>query len=161
MSRRWWWILGGAVLVLVWAMAVSPGPQEPGDQDGPNLVQLRRDPTLPEQDAKSQAEHARRVAEQINGVDEVWVAVVDNTAYVGIELGEGIDEERAERIERTVVEQIVSRVDKVDQALASTDPAVVGRMKEISEGLAEGRPAAAYREELEDLSGRMRARLHE
>ena len=86
---------------------MSPGKEEPGNQEGPDLVQLRRDPVLDDGDAMGQAEQAERVAEQINGVDKAWVAVVDKTAYVGIELGEGVDEERANRIERTVVEQIV------------------------------------------------------
>jgi len=161
MNRKWWWVLGAALAVLVWAMASAPGAREPGNQEGPNLVQLRRDPVHSEGDATSQAEHAQRVAKQVNGVDEAWVAVVDNTAYVGIELGEGVQEERAERIERTVAEQIVSRVDKIDQAFASTDPAIVGRMREISRDLAGGRPAPAYREELERMSARMRARLHD
>lgn len=161
MNRRWWWILGGLALALVLAMTMSPGSEEPGNQEGPELVQLRRDPTLKDRDSLAQAEHAERVAEQVNGVDEAWVAVVDNKAYVGLQLGEGVDGERAERIERTVAEQIVSRVDEVNQALVSRDPAVASRMREISQDLAEGRPASTYREELERLGSRMRARLHE
>lgn len=161
MNRRWWWILGGIALVLVFAMMITPGQEEPGEQDGPNLVQLRRDPTLDEQDSLGQAEQAERVVEQINGVEEAWVAVVDNTAYVGIELGEGVDEERADRIERTAVEQVTSRVDRINQARATRDPAIVGRIREISQGLAQGRPESAYREELQRLSDQMRPRLHE
>jgi len=161
MDRRWLWLLGAAAVAVVVAMAIFPGSREPGEQEGPSFVQLRRDPTHEEEDRIAQAEHAQRVAEQINGVDEAWVAVVDGTAYVGIELGEGVDGERAERIERAVVEQIVSRVDKIDQAMASRDPAIVGRIREISRDLADGRPASVYREELERLGRNMQARLHE
>lgn len=161
MNRRWWWLIGGVLLVLILAMTASPGPKEPGNQEGPNLVQQRRDPTLDEQDSLGQARQAEIVVEQINGVDRAWVAVVDNRAYVGIELGPGVDEERAERIQRTAAEQVTSRVDKVDQTLTTTDPAIVGRIREIREGLAQGRPDFAYREELQDLGERMTARLHE
>ncbi len=161
MNRKWWWVLGAAVggaCVGDGERSRSVGAGQPrGPQPGP----AARDPVHSEGDATSQAEHAQRVAKQVNGVDEAWVAVVDNTAYVGIELGEGVQQERAERIERTVAEQIVSRVDKIDQAFASTDPAIVGRMREISRDLAGGRPASAYREELERMSARMRARLHD
>lgn len=161
MGRKWLWFLAGAALALVIAMAWMPGSREPGNQNGPNLVQLRRDPTHEQGDHRAQAEHAERVAEQVNGVDDAWVAVIDGTAYIGLEMGEGIDGVRAEQIEKAVAEQVTSRVDKIDQALVSSDPAIVGRLREISRDMAIGRPASAYREELQDLGSRMRARLHQ
>lgn len=161
MNRIWWWLLGAVAAVLIVAMAALPGAEEPGNQEGPGLVQLRRDPTLDERDSLGQARQAERVVEQINGVDRAWVAVVDRTAYIGIELGPGVDEERAQRIERTAAEQVTSRVDKVNQALATVDPAIVGRLREIRDGLIEGRPESAYRGELERLAERMRPRLHD
>lgn len=160
MGRRWLWVLAAGALALVAAMAAMPGSREPGGQEGPRLVQLRRDPVHEEGDRRAQEEHAQQVVEQINGVERAWVAVVDRTAYVGVELGPGVDQERAERIERTVTEQIVSRVDKIDQAFASTDPGVAGRIREISRELAAGRPESDYRAELEELAGRMKARMH-
>ncbi|MGI6605021.1 MAG: YhcN/YlaJ family sporulation lipoprotein [Firmicutes bacterium] len=126
----------------------APPPQ------GPNANEPM--PTETKEVAALQDKLAREAA-SVAGVKRAWVALSGNTALVGVELES--DAPRGQDDAAGLKNDISSRVRRADPRIknvaVATDDATVARVRQIAEGVKEGKPVKTFTEDLNDLMKRM------
>jgi len=113
-------------------------------------------PTETKEVAALQDKLAREAA-SVAGVKRAWVALSGNTALVGVELES--DAPRGQDDAAGLKNDISSRVRRADPRIknvaVATDDATVARVRQIAEGVKEGKPVKTFTEDLNDLMKRM------
>ncbi|MBU4533980.1 MAG: YhcN/YlaJ family sporulation lipoprotein [Firmicutes bacterium] len=156
-NRKIYWV-GAILAVFVFttlagcsaARRPAPPEQTPGTPPGARQA-LPTDP----REATGLAQKMVREAEKVEGVESATVVLAGSTAYVGINVERGTEDRQTEQIKRTVATRIKNADNRIARVLVTTDPNLITRLEEISQGVAQGRPVDAFTDELRELNQRM------
>jgi|GEM_PF-4840097 len=96
-----------------------------------------------------------RACEQVPGVDNATVVVTGNTAYVGIDLDENMNVTNDVDIRNQVVQKIRAAGDDINTVYVSAEPDFMDRIKNVGNGLRNGRPIDAFTTELREMIQRV------
>jgi YhcN/YlaJ family sporulation lipoprotein len=131
--------------------------QKPAEKPAPGPTNPKV--TTPAPDSSQQV--ARRVvtaAEAEKGVRDATAVVAGKTIYIGLDLNANLDKSTSAQVERNVLNRIKKMQPNYAISIAS-DIDTVTRLKNISDGIAQGKPLSSFKNELEDIGTRMRPRV--
>lgn len=107
-----------------------------------------------DQDANEVAHRLAKLAIREPQVNDATVIVFGNYAIVGIDVEATLDRSRVGTIKYSVAEAL--KDDPMGKnALVTSDPDLVQRLREINEDLQKGRPIKGFAEELSDIVARI------
>jgi YhcN/YlaJ family sporulation lipoprotein len=101
------------------------------------------------------AERISTAVEQIQGVENSTVVVTGNTAYVGIDLEQSPRTANERDIKREVAQMIKSQGGDINTVYVSTEVDFMDRLRNVGEGLRNGRPVDAFTTELNEMVRRI------
>ena len=91
----------------------------------------------------------------INGVSNAYVALANNTAYVGLETRPELGAERL----KTVKEEVSDRIKRADRRVinvyVTTDEAALGIIKKVARGVANGTPVSEFTWDITEIERRL------
>ncbi len=106
------------------------------------------------------ADRMAEVASEVNGVDNATAVIVGGTAYVGLDLDTRVNRREADAVEDEVARR-VNRVVPRYHVIVTSDADLLGQLREMDNGLRNGRPADDYRNQLSAIDDRLaEARTH-
>ena len=148
-------ILGMALLFTGCAAAKKPMPQEQPETKAPNSITAPNySPTTRNQNYPYDvAERAIEQANQVEGVHDSAVVISGNNIYLGLDLRPNLDQHRSSQIEKNVLAQ-VSEPDYT--VTVSSDPAIVTRIQQVSQGISQGKPISSFKNQIEEIGTRIR-----
>lgn len=104
------------------------------------------------------ADRFSRIATQVDGVKSATTVVqrMTNGKYtvmVGLELKSGVT--KPETIKKKVADRIKMTDHQVAKVLVTSDPQLVQRVKDIANGVIQGRPVSSFADQINELAKRM------
>jgi YhcN/YlaJ family sporulation lipoprotein len=129
-----------------------------GNADG-YMGMVNRNPNLfPNQgftDADGRdADIIANVASRVKGVDDATVVIMGGTAYVALDIDQNMSREKQMKAHKQVRLHLERKMPRYNINLTS-DAQIVSRIRNIGNGITNGRPVNDFRNELNDLGRRM------
>lgn len=138
-------------LLLLFIVVAGCGRQNAAPAPEPN-----RGPTMDQRADMGQADEAKRIAEETEGVTSAYAVVTGpSMLMVGLFLEEGMSDERATQIEDELADKIRDELDGVNRVMVTSNPDIAQRIREIGRGVEEGRPISEFADETEDIMERL------
>ncbi len=141
------------VILLVGALAGCgimrrPGPPE---QAPPGARQaLPNDP----REAGQLADRLARTAADTPGVNRATVVLAGTTAYVGLNLEEGIEGERTDAVKQKAAKRVQKAEPRIKRVMVTTDLDTFTRLERIAAGVRRGEPVSAFKREFGEINRR-------
>ncbi len=134
-------------------MDVVPGDR---DNDNDNIVDDNdndndENDVGDDQSEQEQAEEIAEIAQKVQGVKDATVLVTGDTAYVGIDIDNEIEDEQTNDLKDRVAEQIKEDEESTDRVFVSADADTVSRLQEMVDDIGEGRPVSGFLNELTEM----------
>lgn len=101
------------------------------------------------------ADQISNVVNQIQGVENATVVVTGNTAYVGIDLSQNPRTGNERDIKREVAQVVKSAGRDINTVYVSTEVDFMDRLRNVGEGLRNGRPVDTFTTELNEMVRRI------
>jgi YhcN/YlaJ family sporulation lipoprotein len=89
--------------------------------------------------------------EKVPGVKNATVLINNNTAYIGIDLDEAIEDRQITVIKDRIVNKVKDMENRITMVYVSADVDVVGRLRGYAQDIREGKPISGIFEEIEDM----------
>jgi len=89
--------------------------------------------------------------EKVPGVENATVLINNNTAYIGIDLDEAIEDRQITVIKDRIVSKVKDMEARITTVYVSADTDVVGRLKGYAQKVRDGNPISGMFEEIEDM----------
>lgn len=103
----------------------------------------------------TQSEEIARAVEQIQGVDRATVVVTGNTAYCGISMDRNARNANERDIKRDVAQMVRTTGKDINTVYVSTEAGFMDRLRNVGNGLRNGRPVDAFTTELNEMVQRL------
>ncbi len=110
------------------------------------------------QTAQERAQRLVRLAKQVPQVKGATAVVIGNIAVVGIDVVQSLDRSRVGTIKYTVAEALKEDPQGA-RAAVTADADINQRLREMNDEIRNGRPIAAFGQELADIFGRIMPQL--
>lgn len=101
------------------------------------------------------ADNIARAIEQLQGVENATVVVTGNTAYVGIDMDENTNIANARDIKREVSQKVRANATDINTVYVSAEADFMDRLRNVGNGLRNGRPVDAFTTELNEMVQRL------
>ena len=155
-------ILVGSLIVAGCQMNDNQARQQEDNQQGANVQQTQRVPETTQDDndrqnnldAQERAERLVNLATKVPQVNDATAIVMGNIAIVGIDVNAKLDRPRVGTIKYTVAEAL-KKDPQGANALVTSDPDIMQRIREMNQDIQNGRPLGGFAEELADIAGRI------
>lgn len=136
-----------------------PSTQKPSTQAPMTAPKKPVTKAITSTEAKNIADCLTKEAVKVKGVNSA-VALVDTTstrpnAYVGINLKSGIKGTETNQIKRNVETRLKKTEPRLNSVNVTSDPDLVKRIRDISRGIAQGKPISSFETELKELGRRV------
>jgi YhcN/YlaJ family sporulation lipoprotein len=163
MRRLFTLILVGSLAATGCQMNDNQARQQEDKQQGTNVQQEQRVPETTQnnnnrennnQNAHERAERLVNIATKVPQVNDATAIVMGNVAIIGIDVNAKLDRPRVGTIKYTVAEAL-KKDPQGANALVTSDPDIVQRLREMNQDIQNGRPLAGFAEELADIAGRI------
>lgn len=89
-------------------------------------------------------------AGKVEGVSQATALVADKTIYVGLEMKEKMNEQQAKSIEQSVLDRMTYLEPNYNIGVSS-DLGIVGKIKAVAMGFAQGNPLSKYSNEITQI----------
>lgn len=125
----------------------APSPV-PAPAPNPNVQ-----PKTPEQTRDTVTDLESRI-EAVQGINDAYVVVLGNVAIVGLDIKNAKQElgTNQSKAEATRIAEADSRIIK---AYVTADPDIIPRIREISQGIRDGRPVTEFLDEISEIMNRL------
>lgn len=150
-----------SILALTFTIAACQNANTPpaNEASPPQTKQtVRTKQTAPSKDknesAEATAKRLTKLALRTPQVNDATAIVLGNYAIVGIDVDATLDRSRVGTIKYTVAEALQEDPAGAN-ALVTSDPDIMQRIKEMNADIRKGRPIAGIMEELADIAGRL------
>lgn len=110
----------------------------------------------PQTPVKSTADDVARQAAKIDGVDNAYVVITGNTALIGLDLKSDITGEKTKNIKNQVA-NIAKGSKGITNAQVTSNPDLVGRIKDVAGGISKGRPLSEFTDQVKEILNRIKA----
>ncbi len=134
----------------------APGNESAPPKNQPHTQRVKQTAPAPKRNENPQATADRMVeiATRDPQVKSATAVTAGRYTIVGINVDPALDRGRVGTIKYSVAEALKEDPQGAN-ALVTADPDLVGRLKELSEDIRNGRPIAGLAEELADIAGRI------
>ncbi|WP_156779683.1 YhcN/YlaJ family sporulation lipoprotein [Desulforamulus reducens] len=102
-----------------------------------------------------QAETLAREATQVEGVKKAYVVVSGNMAVVGLDTDKDTKKAEITRIKGEVGQRLRNADGQINDVRVATDANTVTRIRNISEGITNGKPVSSFGAELNEIVRRI------
>lgn len=134
------------------ANEAAPDPRHPAERE--QRVKQTAPQAEVNQGPQETAERLVKIASQVPKVNDATAVVIGKTAVVGIDVNAALDRSRVGTIKYSVAEALKEDPQGA-RAYVTADVDIVQRLREMSQEIQNGRPAAAFAEELAAIVGRI------
>lgn len=93
-------------------------------------------------------------ANKVSGVNKATAVVTGKRIYIGLDLNAKLEASKSAAIEKTVLNQ-VKKMNPGYTVMVTSDADTVTRLKNIAQGVAQGKPLTSFTTELKDIDSRM------
>jgi YhcN/YlaJ family sporulation lipoprotein len=141
------------VILLVGALAgcgIMRRPAPP-EQAPPEARQaLPNDP----REAGRLADRLAKTAAETPGVNRATVVLAGNTAYIGLNLEEGIEGRRTDEVKEQAAKRVQQQERRIERVMVTTDMDTFARLDRIAAGIRRGEPVSAFQREFAEINRR-------
>ncbi|CCO08099.1 conserved exported hypothetical protein [Desulforamulus hydrothermalis Lam5 = DSM 18033] len=102
-----------------------------------------------------QARMLAQEAAKVEGVKSAYVVVSGNMAVVGLNIDKNMEAAQTDRIKSEVGQRLKNADRQINDVRVSTDADTVTRIRNISEGIRQGRPVTDFTKQLDEIVRRM------
>lgn len=141
-NKRWC-----AILCLILAVVLLAGCNAARKPEVNN-----RNPVASE---NQQANTLANTATQVEGVKSAYVVVSGNMAVVGLDINRNASKSEVAQIKSQVGKQIASADKQINDVRIATDADSVTRIRNIANGIGQGKPVDSFAKELDDVVRRI------
>lgn len=141
------------VILLVGALAGCDIARRPGppEQAPPEARQaLPNDP----REAGRLADRLAKTAADTPGVNRATVVLTGTTAYVGLNLEEGMEGKRTNEVKRKAAKRVRQAEPRIERVMVTTDMDTFARLERIAAGVRRGEPVSAFQREFAEINRR-------
>jgi YhcN/YlaJ family sporulation lipoprotein len=104
------------------------------------------------------ANRAATEAGKIMGVNKATVIVSGKIIYIGLDLKANLDKQKSAEIEKNVVDRVKS-MESGYTVMVSSDVDTVTRIKNVAQGIAQGKPLSSFKTEIENIGTRLTPKI--
>jgi YhcN/YlaJ family sporulation lipoprotein len=126
----------------------QPTTPAPSIQTTPNVTTPT--PTYPTDVSNKAAAEAGKVA----GVDKATALVSDKIIYIGLNLKANLDKTKSAAAEKAVTDR-VKNIEPGYTVIVTSDVDTVTRIKNVSQGIAQGQPLSSFTNEIANIATRL------
>ncbi|MEG6522256.1 YhcN/YlaJ family sporulation lipoprotein [Desulfotomaculum sp. 1211_IL3151] len=129
------------------APTAPTNPTNPANPANPNNNQNQNYPR----------EVADRVVDKANGVEGVrgsTAIIAGSNIYLGLDLNANLEKNRSAEVERRVLDQVKNAAPNYT-VMVSSDVDTVTRIRNVAQGITQGRPISSFTNEIEDIGNRI------
>lgn len=94
-------------------------------------------------------------AAKVEGVNSATAIVSGNMIYIGLDLKADLDKNKSAAVEKNVTDRVKSIESNYTIAVTS-DVDTVTRIKNVADGIAQGKPLSSFGQEIEDIVDRLK-----
>lgn len=141
------------VILLVGALAGCEFLRRPAppEQAPPGARQaLPNDP----REAGQLADRLAKTAAETPGVNRATVVLAGNTAYIGLNLEEGIEGQRTDEVKEEAAKRVRQQERRIERVMVTTDVDTFARLDRIAAGIRRGEPVSAFQREFAEINRR-------
>ncbi|MDO7785637.1 YhcN/YlaJ family sporulation lipoprotein [Desulforamulus aquiferis] len=102
-----------------------------------------------------QAQTLAAEAARVEGVKEAYVVVSGNMALVGLSINRDVTDAETNRIKSEAGQRVQAADGQITDVRVSTDPDTVVRIRNIFNGIGQGRPLSSFETEITELVRRI------
>lgn len=107
---------------------------------------------------KATADRVVIEAKKVQGVRGATAVISGRNIYVGLDLNANLSKNKSAEVERTVLDR-VKKLEPSYTVSVSADVDTVTRIKNISKGIAQGKPISSFSKEIQNIGTRMKPRM--
>lgn len=116
--------------------------------------QTTKDTNITTSNAKQVANQCAAEANKVSGVNKATAVVSGKTIYIGLDMNANLEKSKSAEIERTVLNRI-KELHPGYTVMVTSDADTVTRIKNVAEGVAQGKPISSFSKELQDIDTRI------
>lgn len=146
-------MLGTSLLLAGCTSAKKPVTPTPQTTKKTETVTPNPTTTNATQVAKRSAAEANKVA----GVNEATAVVTGKTMYIGLDVDANLDKNKVAELEKTVLNRI-KESEPTYTIMVTSDADTVTRIKNVAQGVVQGKPISSFSKELQDIDSRITPR---
>ncbi len=128
--------------------APSPTETAPAPTDNTNMTTTD----------KQKAERITQKATQVKGVRKAVAVVSDKSAFIGLDL-ESVEGEADKSVKDEVAKQVKAAESSLETVNVTSDPDLVTRLRNIADGIDEGKPVTTFSEELAEIGRKIKVEM--
>ncbi len=110
-------------------------------------------PTPTTTNAMQVANRSAAEANKVAGVNKATAVITGKNMYIGLDLNAKLGKDKVAAVEKTVLSQ-VKKMEPSYTIIVTSDVDTVTRIKEVSQGVAQGKPISSFSKELQDINTR-------
>jgi YhcN/YlaJ family sporulation lipoprotein len=93
-------------------------------------------------------------AGKVMGVKKAMVLISEKMIYIGLDLQGNLDKQKSAAVEKSVMDKIKS-MEPGYTVMVTSDADIVTRIKNVSMGIAQGKPLTSFKTEIDNISSRL------
>jgi YhcN/YlaJ family sporulation lipoprotein len=136
----------------------TPTPPPPNQGQGNIMPPSSAQPQpIPTESATlhQMAQNLANQATKVNGVKEATVVITGNTALVGVDLASNTPTSQINTIQEQVATNIKQADSRITNVSVTADADMVTKIKNIGQGIAQGKPITTFTQQIDDLMKRI------
>ena len=146
-------MLSACLLLVGCTSAKKPVTPTPQTTKQPQVTTPAPTNTNTTQIANRSAEEANKV----DGVNQATAVITGKTMYIGLDVDANLGKDKVAKVEETVL----SRIKKMEPnytIMVASDADTVTRIKNVAQGIAQGKPISSFNKEFQDIDSRITPR---
>jgi len=104
--------------------------------------------------AQQVAKRCAAEANKVSGVNEATAVITGKTMYIGLDLNNNLSKSKVEEVEKTVLNR-VKEMEPSYKIMVSSDADTVTRIKNVAQGVVQGKPISSFSKELQEIDSRI------
>lgn len=93
-------------------------------------------------------------ANKVAGVNEATAVITGKTMYIGLDLDANLGKDKVAEVEKTVLNR-VKELEPSYTIMVTSDADTVTRIKNVSQGIVQGKPLSSFSKEIQDIDSRI------
>lgn len=108
-------------------------------------------------DSQQVAKQSATEASKVNGVNDATAVVAAKRIYIGLDVGANMSQEQVSALEKRVLDR-VKKMQPDYTVVVTSDGDTVTRIKNVAQGIGQGKPLSSFTNEIQDIDNRMKPR---
>lgn len=133
----------------------GPGGPAPGAPGVPGTDTRDLDRNGQMQDNTTGVRNIENMIERMPEVNDAWVVLTGNTALVGIDVNANVTGQRLNDLKAEITRKVKAQTNEITDVTVSADADSVTRIRNVAQGIADGRPISGFANEIAEITRRL------